>query len=112
MERGTGDGVLSAQPRSQGGHQSASSSTEAESKAEFGTDMAMVWSIQEAVACQTQQIGVSSCGATAVVDVLKALGVTGAGPELVDGCVRTRLRRNDSPLPDYLHSRSEAGTST
>lgn len=70
--------------------------------------MAMVWSIQEAVERQTLQIGVSACGATAVVDVLQALGITVAA-ELVDGYVRTHLRRNESPLPDYLHSRSEAG---
>lgn len=70
---------------------------------------AMLWSIQEAVERQTLQIGVSACGATAVVDVLQALGITVA-PETADHCVRTRLRRNDSPLPDYLHSRSSAGT--
>ncbi|XP_066517479.1 uncharacterized protein [Hoplias malabaricus] len=69
---------------------------------------AMLWSIQEAVERQTLQIGVSACGATAVVDVLQALGITVA-PETADHCVRTKLRRNDSPLPDYLHSRSQAG---
>lgn len=69
---------------------------------------AMLWSLQEAVERQTLQIGASACGATAVVDVLKALGVE-AAPEEVDRCVQTRLRRNDSPLPDYLLSRSEAG---
>lgn len=101
MERGSADGVQ-AQPGS-GCPQSASNT---DAKAEVS--MAMVWSIQEAVARQTLQIGVSACGATAVVDVLQALGISVA-PELVDGCVRTRLRRNESPLPDYLHSRSEAG---
>ncbi|XP_017287125.1 uncharacterized protein LOC108245015 [Kryptolebias marmoratus] len=69
---------------------------------------AMLWSIQEAVERQTLQIGASACGATAVVDVLKALGVEVA-PEEADRCVQTRLRRNESPLPDYLLSRSEAG---
>ncbi|XP_038153061.1 uncharacterized protein LOC119791184 [Cyprinodon tularosa] len=69
---------------------------------------AMLWSIQEALERQTLQIGASACGATAVVDVLKALGVDVA-PEEADRCVRTRLRRNESPLPDYLLSRSEAG---
>ncbi|KAM9327670.1 uncharacterized protein KZ484_019140 [Pholidichthys leucotaenia] len=69
---------------------------------------AMVWSVQEAVNMQTVQIGVSSCGATAVVDVLKVLGVT-VSPEEADRCVRTRLRRNEALLPDYLLSRSEAG---
>ncbi|KAG7999407.1 hypothetical protein GBF38_000463, partial [Nibea albiflora] len=38
-------------------------------------DGAMLWSLQEALQRQTLQIGVSACGATAVVDVLKALGV-------------------------------------
>lgn len=69
---------------------------------------AMLWSLQEAVERQTLQIGASACGATAVVDVLKALGIE-AAPEEVDRCVQTRLRRNESPLPDYLLSRSEAG---
>lgn len=72
---------------------------------------AMLWSIQEAVQRQTLQIGVSACGATAVVDVLQALGIT-VTPEMVNHSVRTRLRRNEAPLPDYLHSRSMAGTST
>lgn len=69
---------------------------------------AMLWSLREALEKQTLQIGASACGATAVVDVLKALGVDVA-PEEADRCVRTRLRRNESPLPDYLLSRSEAG---
>ncbi|XP_068612603.1 uncharacterized protein [Brachionichthys hirsutus] len=69
---------------------------------------AMLWSIQEATERQTLQIGVSACGATAVVDALKALGVEVASED-ADRCVQTRLRRNESPLPDYLLSRSEAG---
>lgn len=69
---------------------------------------AMLWSIQEAFEKQTLQIGASACGATAVVDVLKALGED-VTPEEADRCVQTRLRRNESPLPDYLLSRSEAG---
>lgn len=79
-----------------------------EEEEEAGTGEAMLWSIQEALERQTLQIGASACGATAVVDVLKALGVSVA-PEEVDRCVQTRLRRNESPLPDYLLSRSEAG---
>ncbi|KAL1022374.1 hypothetical protein UPYG_G00025930 [Umbra pygmaea] len=69
---------------------------------------AMLWSIQEAVDRHTMQIGASACGATAVVDVLQALGFVVA-PETADQCVRTHLRRNDAPLPDYLFSRGEAG---
>nr|XP_046238411.1 uncharacterized protein LOC124055557 isoform X2 [Scatophagus argus] len=75
---------------------------------EARADEAMLWSIREALERQTLQIGASACGATAVVDVLKALGVDVA-PEEADRCVQTRLRRNESPLPDYLLSRSEAG---
>lgn len=75
---------------------------------EAGADEAMLWSIQEALEMQTLQIGASACGATAVVDVLKALGVD-VTPEEADRCVQTHLRRNESPLPDYLLSRSEAG---
>ncbi|KAI1899697.1 hypothetical protein AGOR_G00064440 [Albula goreensis] len=69
---------------------------------------AMLWSVEEAVERQTLQIGASACGATAVVDVLQALGITVA-PETADSCVRTRLRKNEAPLPDYLFSRSAAG---
>lgn len=79
-----------------------------EEEKEAGADEAMLWSIQEALERQTLQIGTSACGATAVVDVLKALGVDVA-PEEADRCVQTHLRRNESPLPDYLLSRSEAG---
>ncbi|KAK7893309.1 hypothetical protein WMY93_022461 [Mugilogobius chulae] len=72
------------------------------------SDEAMLWTLQEAVERQTLQIGASACGATAVVDVLKALGIEVA-PEEVDRCVQTKLRRNEALLPDYLLSRSEAG---
>ncbi|XP_054480070.1 uncharacterized protein LOC129111932 [Anoplopoma fimbria] len=75
---------------------------------EAGEHEAMLWSLMEAVERQTLQIGASACGATAVVDVLKVLGVDVA-PEEADLCVQTRLRRTQSPLPDYLLSRSEAG---
>ncbi|XP_026157613.1 uncharacterized protein LOC113127351 isoform X2 [Mastacembelus armatus] len=71
-------------------------------------DEVMLWSIQEALERQTLQIGASACGATAVVDVLKALGID-VSPEEADRCVQTCVRRNESPLPDYLLSRSEAG---
>lgn len=74
----------------------------------LGGEGAMLWSIQEAFEKQTLQIGASACGATAVVDVLKAFNVDVA-PEAADRYVQTRLRRNEAPLPDYLLSRSEAG---
>ncbi|TSK17821.1 Trifunctional purine biosynthetic protein adenosine-3 [Bagarius yarrelli] len=44
---------------------------------------AFLWSIQEAAEKHTMQIGVSACGATAVVDVLQALGIMVA-PETAD----------------------------
>ncbi|XP_029942231.1 uncharacterized protein LOC115384076 [Salarias fasciatus] len=69
---------------------------------------AMLWSLQEALDRQTLQIGVSACGATAVLDVLKLLGVAVSAEE-AEFCVQTRLRRNDASLDDYLLSRSEAG---
>ena len=104
MERGSADGG-----RAQAGSSCSPSAPDTNKEAELS--MAMVWSIQEAVERQTLQIGISACGATAVVDVLQALGITVVA-ELVDSHVRTRLRRNESPLPDYLHSRSEAGVCT
>ncbi|XP_067298974.1 uncharacterized protein [Pseudorasbora parva] len=81
---------------------------EAAGSEEAEVQTAMLWSIQEAVQRQTLQIGVSACGATAVVDVLQALGIS-VTPETVNHCVRTSLRRNEAPLHDYLHSRSTAG---
>ncbi|CAL8290921.1 unnamed protein product [Lota lota] len=73
-----------------------------------GGEAVMLWPLEEALERQTLQIGASACGATAVLDAVRALGV-GASEEDANRCVRTRLRRNESPLPDYLLSRSEAG---
>lgn len=88
---------------------STSSATDIEKEGSGEQQQAFLWSLQEAAERHTVQIGVSACGATAVVDVLQALGIVVA-PETADRSVQTKLRRNDSPLPDYLHSRSEAGT--
>ncbi|XP_051561330.1 uncharacterized protein LOC127445349 [Myxocyprinus asiaticus] len=93
------------QPEAENGPVSSSSTGDVD---EEETHTAMLWSIQEAVQRQTLQIGVSACGATAVVDVLQALGIE-VTPEMVNRCVRTSLRRNEALLPDYLHSRSKAG---
>ena len=57
---------------------------------------------------QVIQLGTSACGATALVNVLQALEVDFPLPPLLEA-VDTRLRRPDSPLPDYLLSRSRAG---
>ncbi|CAL8307994.1 unnamed protein product [Merluccius merluccius] len=74
-----------------------------------GKQGAVLWSLEEALERQTLQIGASACGATAVLDVLRVLGLGEAAAEDANRCVRTRLRRNESALPDYLLSRSEAG---
>lgn len=79
-----------------------------------------IWSIDEAEAIQATQIGPSACGATALINVLRALGVqkkdesgTGSVDYLikdVEKAVPTRQRANDAPVAEYLLSRSVAGT--
>ncbi|XP_066289856.1 uncharacterized protein [Branchiostoma lanceolatum] len=69
----------------------------------------MIWSLEEALQHQVEQIGVSACGATAVINVLSALGIP-CNPEVVDQAIDTHLREEDAPLPQYLFSRSVAGT--
>uniref|UniRef100_UPI00398F2182 uncharacterized protein isoform X1 n=2 Tax=Pristiophorus japonicus TaxID=55135 RepID=UPI00398F2182 len=68
----------------------------------------MIWSWAEAVKKQIQQIGSSACGATAVINVLQALGFEVCA-DVVDKCVQTKLRKHGAPLPEYLMSRSVAG---
>ncbi|XP_050422573.1 uncharacterized protein LOC126834585 [Adelges cooleyi] len=68
----------------------------------------MVWSEKEAAQRQVSQIGVSACGATAVINALLALRI----PFSTDRVVRTistRLRNETGPLVSYLESRSVAG---
>ncbi|XP_041060847.1 uncharacterized protein LOC121287227 [Carcharodon carcharias] len=67
-----------------------------------------VWSLAEAMQKQILQIGSSACGATAVVNILQALGFD-IPSDVVDRCVQTRLRKNDAPLAEYLMSRCVAG---
>lgn len=73
-----------------------------------------IWSIDEAETIQATQIGPSACGATALINVLKGLGVVDsiATPLMreVEKEVPTRLRANDAPVAEYLLSRSVAGT--
>ncbi|XP_042197814.1 uncharacterized protein LOC121850380 [Callorhinchus milii] len=69
---------------------------------------AMIWSLEEAEMLEEVQTGASSCGATAIITVLRALGVE-VPPGAVEACVRTNQRRNQAHLPDYLLSRSVAG---
>ena len=60
---------------------------------------------------QVSQIGVSACGATAVINVLQALPDT-PQPTLgqVVEAVPTKLRAHDAPVATYLFSRAVAGT--
>ncbi|XP_048406006.1 uncharacterized protein LOC125461362 isoform X1 [Stegostoma tigrinum] len=71
-------------------------------------DSVMVWSLEEAVQKQVLQIGLSACGATAILNALQALGFDVCS-EVVEKCVQTRMRKNDAPLAEYLISRSVAG---
>lgn len=68
----------------------------------------MIWGERDACRRLVNQIGVSACGATALVNVLMALDVPHS-LEQVQEAVRTKLRRQTSPIPDYLLSRSMAG---
>lgn len=71
---------------------------------------AMIWSKDEAVLKQVTQIGPSACGATAVLNVLNALRFPIPSIDKIKEVMNTRLRRTESPLTDYLLSRSTAGT--
>lgn len=70
----------------------------------------MIWSDEEAANGQVVQIGASACGATAVLNVLKALRFPLPTKEKVQEAVQTKLRANSSPFVEYLLSRSSAGT--
>lgn len=70
----------------------------------------MIWSEEEAANLQVVQIGASACGATAVLNVLKALRFPLPTKERLQDAVQTRLRANSSPFVEYLLSRSSAGT--
>ncbi|XP_077870178.1 uncharacterized protein LOC144363107, partial [Saccoglossus kowalevskii] len=68
-----------------------------------------LWTFEEAVARQVRQVGASACGATAVINVLNCLYMT-YDVKTVINAIPTRLRLNHAPLPEYLFSRSVAGT--
>ncbi|XP_051887577.1 uncharacterized protein LOC127578994 [Pristis pectinata] len=70
----------------------------------------MIWSVRAAAREQAgaRAPGASACGAVAVENVLRALGL-GASADAVERAVRTRLRELHAPLPRYLMSRSVAG---
>lgn len=67
------------------------------------------WSKDEAEEAQVEQIGVSACGATAVINVLKVLKLD-HDVETINSAIHTRLRAEDAPLHEYLFSRALAGT--
>lgn len=73
-------------------------------------EQTMIWAEQEAARKQTSQLGVSACGATAVINAMVALGVHVLVDKVKAG-VNTRFRADCSPLPEYLFSRSVAGAS-
>ena len=72
-------------------------------------DKIMIWNEVEACKRQINQVGVSACGATAVINVLQALEWPHDINDVISS-VPTRLRANSSPIAEYLLSRSRAGT--
>lgn len=69
----------------------------------------MIWSERDACIKQTTQVAPSSCGATAVLNVLNALRIPLPPTERIQEYVNTRFRANTAPLAEYLMSRSVAG---
>lgn len=69
----------------------------------------MIWTELEACKRQVHQVGVSACGATAVINVLQALEWPFDVDEVVK-TVPTKLRAETALVPEYLFSRSVAGT--
>lgn len=81
---------------------------EEEETKEF-VEKAMIWSELEACKRQLNQVGVSACGATAIINVLQALEYPHSIEE-VTKTVPTKLRAENAPVSEYLFSRSVAGT--
>ena len=74
----------------------------------YGCQRTMIWSEKEAYKNQANQLGVSACGATSLVNVFVAMNIHREINEVLNS-VNTQLRRGESELPDYLLSRSKAG---
>ena len=70
----------------------------------------MIWTELEAIKRQVNQVGVSACGATALINVLQALEYPHTHEAVIKE-VPTKLRLEQAPIPEYLLSRSVAGTS-
>ncbi|XP_052233589.1 uncharacterized protein LOC127846407 isoform X1 [Dreissena polymorpha] len=69
----------------------------------------MIWKEYEAYLVQVKQIGTSACGPTAVLNVLKAFDFQ-VDKEEVTKEIRSNLRMEGAPIPYYLFSRYNAGT--
>ncbi|KAL7639479.1 UNVERIFIED_CONTAM: hypothetical protein RMT77_009980 [Armadillidium vulgare] len=69
----------------------------------------MIWTERQATFRQVSQVGTSACGPTAVINVLSALDHS-RSVKTVTSAIKTRLRAENSPLVQYLLSRSNAGT--
>ncbi|XP_045191868.2 uncharacterized protein LOC123548568 [Mercenaria mercenaria] len=69
----------------------------------------MIWNEYEAYVVQVKQIGTSACGPTAVLNVLKAFDFQ-VEKEEVAHTIRSNLRMEAAPIPYYLFSRYNAGT--
>ncbi|CAG2240791.1 unnamed protein product [Mytilus edulis] len=72
-------------------------------------DKVMIWNEYEAYVLQVKQIGTSACGPTAVLNILKAFDYQ-VDKEEVCKKVTTNLRMEAAPVPYYLFSRYNAGT--
>lgn len=72
-------------------------------------DHVMIWSEYEAYLLQVKQIGMSACGQTAVLNLLKAFEL-GAEKEDVCSTIQVNLRKEKASVADYLESRAVAGT--
>merc|ERR1719376_1306279 len=70
----------------------------------------MIWTELEACKRQVSQVGVSACGATAVINVLQGLEFEDHNVSQVIDVVPPKLRAEDAPVATYLFSRSVAGT--
>jgi len=72
-------------------------------------DKVMIWNEYEAYVMQYKQIAESACGPTAVLNVMKALQLP-CEKTALDSAIITKKRNKDADIPDYLFSRSCAGT--
>ncbi|XP_076469770.1 uncharacterized protein LOC143300123 [Babylonia areolata] len=69
----------------------------------------MIWSEYEAYLLQVKQIGMSACGQTAVLNLLKAFEIM-AEKEDVCSTIQVNLRKEKASVAEYLASRAVAGT--